>query len=191
MLAQSRFSVSEKIAHAFYHHSLDIWHWNCSKMYKKQHTSNIMAQPYLGFGLKKEKISSEQQLCVQNGLIEAWGQKRMARLDCADRKATATQITTRYNQGRQKRISENTHNVEPWSRWATAAEDHTVYESCQWVYNAHRLTDRRLETCCLVWCVTISVRISHKHLSNGSTLCRCSNWYPACAIGNLDQYLLT
>ncbi len=38
-----------------------------------------------------------------------------------DRKATVTQITTRYIQGMQNTIS-NTQHIER-SRWATAAED--------------------------------------------------------------------
>ncbi len=60
-----------------------------------------------------------------------------------DRKATVTQITTRYNQGMQN-TSLNAHtSIEPWSRWATAAEDHTGCRSCQLRtgnggYNSHR-----------------------------------------------------
>ena len=62
---------------------------------------------------EKEKISSEQQFCGQKCLVDARGQRRMARLVQADRKATVTQITTRYNRGLQKSISEhNTSNLE-------------------------------------------------------------------------------
>ncbi len=57
---------------------------------------------------KKEKISSEQQLCGQKCLVDVRGQRRMGRLVRDDRKATVTQITTRYNQGMQNTISENT-----------------------------------------------------------------------------------
>uniref|UniRef100_A0A3P8V2Z1 Transposase Tc1-like domain-containing protein n=1 Tax=Cynoglossus semilaevis TaxID=244447 RepID=A0A3P8V2Z1_CYNSE len=57
---------------------------------------------------EKEKISSERQFCGRKCLVDARGQRRMARLVRADRKATVTQITTRYNQGRQKSISERT-----------------------------------------------------------------------------------
>ena len=57
---------------------------------------------------QKEQISSERQFCGRKCLVDARGQRRMARLVRADRKATVTQITTRYNQGRQKSISERT-----------------------------------------------------------------------------------
>ncbi len=55
---------------------------------------------------EKEKISSEWQLCGQKCLVEVRGQRRMGRLVRDDRKATVTQITTRYNQGMQNTISE-------------------------------------------------------------------------------------
>ncbi len=71
-------------------------------------------------------------------------QKRISRLVRDDRKATVTQITTCYNQGMQI-TSLNAQHVEPWSRWTTAAEDHTGCRSCQLRtahggYNLHRLT---------------------------------------------------
>ncbi len=57
---------------------------------------------------KKYKISSERQLCGRKCLVNVRGQRRMGRLDRDDRKATVTQITTRYNQGMQNTISERT-----------------------------------------------------------------------------------
>ncbi len=57
---------------------------------------------------EKEKISSERQLCGRKCLVDVRGQRRMGRLVRDDRKATVTQITTRYNQGMQKIISERT-----------------------------------------------------------------------------------
>ncbi len=54
---------------------------------------------------KKGKISTERQLCGQKCLVDVRGQRRMGR---HDRKATVTQITTRYNQGMQNTISEHT-----------------------------------------------------------------------------------
>ncbi|KAF7643371.1 hypothetical protein LDENG_00240420 [Lucifuga dentata] len=57
---------------------------------------------------EKEKISSERQFPGQKCLVDARGQRRMARLVQADRKATVTQINTHYNQGMQKTISEHT-----------------------------------------------------------------------------------
>ncbi len=57
---------------------------------------------------EKEKISSEQQFCGRKCLVNVRGQRRMSRLVREDRKATVTQITTRYNQGMQHTISEHT-----------------------------------------------------------------------------------
>ncbi len=57
---------------------------------------------------KKEKISSDRQLCGRKCLVDVRGQRRMGRLVRDDRKATVTQITTRYNQGMQNTISEHT-----------------------------------------------------------------------------------
>ncbi len=57
---------------------------------------------------EKEKISSEWQLCGRKCLVDVRGQRRMDRLVRDDRKATVTQITTRYNQSMQNTISEHT-----------------------------------------------------------------------------------
>ncbi len=57
---------------------------------------------------EKEKISSERQLCGRKCLVDVRGQRKMGRLVRDDRKATVTQITTRYNQGMQNTISEHT-----------------------------------------------------------------------------------
>ncbi len=57
---------------------------------------------------KKEKISSERQLCGWKCLVDVRGQRRMDRLVRDDRKATVTQITTHYNLGMQNTISEHT-----------------------------------------------------------------------------------
>ncbi len=57
---------------------------------------------------KKERISSERQLCGQKCLVDIRCQRRMGRLVKDDSKATVTQITTRYNQGMQNTIYERT-----------------------------------------------------------------------------------
>ncbi len=67
------------------------------------------AQPSLGFtenGLKKRKypVSGSGWKC----LVDVRGQRRMGRLVRDDRKATVTQITTRYSQSIQNTISERT-----------------------------------------------------------------------------------
>ncbi len=74
-------------------------------------------QPSLGFtenALEKQKISSERQLCGRKCLVDVRGQRRMGRLVRDDRKATITQITTRYNQDMQNTIfwMHNTSNPE-------------------------------------------------------------------------------
>ncbi len=46
---------------------------------------------------EKEKISSEWQFSEQKCLVDGRGQRRMTILVRADRKATVTQISTRYN----------------------------------------------------------------------------------------------
>ncbi len=57
---------------------------------------------------EKEKISSDRQLCGRKCLVDVRGQRRKGRLVRDDRKATGTQITTRYNQGMQNTTSEHT-----------------------------------------------------------------------------------
>ncbi len=96
---------------------------------------------------EKEKISSERQLCGWTCLADVRGQRRIDRLVRDDRKATVTQITLVTT--KVCRIpSLNTQHVEPWSRWAPAAEDHTGCRSCQLRtahgdYNSHRFTKIR------------------------------------------------
>ncbi len=57
---------------------------------------------------EKEKISSKRQLCRWKCLLDVRGQRRIGRLVRDDRKATVTQITTRYNHCMQNTISERT-----------------------------------------------------------------------------------
>ncbi len=57
---------------------------------------------------EKEKRFSERQLCWRKCLVDVRGQRRMGRLVKDDRKATVSQITTRYNQDMQNTISEHT-----------------------------------------------------------------------------------
>jgi len=46
--------------------------------------------------------------CGQKCLVDARGQRKMGRLIQADRRATLTEITTRYNRGMQQSIYEAT-----------------------------------------------------------------------------------
>ncbi len=57
---------------------------------------------------EKENI---QWVAVVWTKMPCWCQRRMSRLVRDDRKATLTQITTRYNQGVQNTISERTHRT--------------------------------------------------------------------------------
>ncbi len=56
----------------------------------------------------EKETSSEWQLCGRKCLVDVRGQRRMGRMVRDDRKATVTQISTRYNQGMHNIISEHT-----------------------------------------------------------------------------------
>jgi len=84
----------------FYFHN--IW--------ERGHNNKILLRPPIWpaaalTGSEKEKISSERQLCGRKCLVDVRGQRRMGRLVGDDRKATVTQINTRYNQDMQNTIS--------------------------------------------------------------------------------------
>uniref|UniRef100_A0AAY5KEL2 Transposase Tc1-like domain-containing protein n=1 Tax=Esox lucius TaxID=8010 RepID=A0AAY5KEL2_ESOLU len=49
-----------------------------------------------------------RQSCGRKCLVDARGQRRMGRLIQADRRATLTEITTRYNRGMQQSICDAT-----------------------------------------------------------------------------------
>ena len=55
---------------------------------------------------EKQKTCSEQQFCRQKCIDNERDQRRRARLVKTDRKVTVTQITTHYNSGMEKSISE-------------------------------------------------------------------------------------
>ncbi len=99
---------------------------------------------------EKEKISSERQFSGWKYLVECRDQRRMVRMAQADRKATVTQITTCYNRGTQKSISERT------TRWTLKQMGYGSRRprcsrrchSCQlrtgnWGYSGHGLTKIR------------------------------------------------
>ena len=69
---------------------------------------------------EKQKTSSEQQFCRQKHIVNERGQRRRARLVKADRKVTVTQITTHYNSGMQKSISEpTTGQTSKWTGYSS------------------------------------------------------------------------
>ncbi len=82
---------------------------------------------------EKEKISRERQLCGRK-CLDVRGQRRMNRLVIDDRKATVTQITTRYNQGMHNIISDHTTQLNA-TVYLSIVADHvlpfmtTVYTS--------------------------------------------------------------
>ncbi|XDV20316.1 hypothetical protein PO909_025665, partial [Leuciscus waleckii] len=57
---------------------------------------------------EKGKTSIMRQSCGRKCLVDARAQRRMGRLIQADRRATLTEITTRYNRGMQQSICEAT-----------------------------------------------------------------------------------
>ncbi len=82
-----------------------VWVFQKLLIYWDFHT-----QPSLGFtenGPKNRKYPVSGSCVDENALLMS-GQRRMGRLVRDDRKATVTQITTRYNQGMQNTISERT-----------------------------------------------------------------------------------
>jgi len=58
--------------------------------------------------VKREKHPVCGSPVGENALLKLGGQRRKGRLIQADRRATLTEITTRYNRGMQQRICEAT-----------------------------------------------------------------------------------
>ncbi len=96
-------------------------------------------------GSEKDQISSERQLCGQKCLVDVRGQRRIGRLVRDDRKATVTQITTRYNQGMQNTISEHTTRRTLKQMGYSSRRPHRVpllsAKNRKQRLNSHRLTN--------------------------------------------------
>ncbi len=112
---------------------------------------------------EKMKISSEQQLCGRKCLVDARDQRRMGRLVRDYRKATVTQITTRYNQDMQNTISEHTTRRTLKQMGYSSRRPHRVpllsaknMKQVTIHTGSPELDNRRLEKCCLVWWVSTS-----------------------------------
>ncbi len=93
-----------------------LWRWNgccCqtswSEYFKNCWSTGIFTHNHL-LGLQRmvRKRENIQWAAVVWMKMSCWCQRRMGRLVRDDRKATVTQITTRYNQGMQNTISEHT-----------------------------------------------------------------------------------
>ncbi len=114
---------------------------------------------------EKEKISSERQLCGQKCLVDVRGQRRIGRLVRDDRKATVTQITSRYNQGMQNTISERTTRRTLKQMGYSSRRPHWVpllsakNSTRRLQFTQSHLENRRLEKRCLAWGVSISAAI--------------------------------
>ncbi len=116
---------------------------------------------------EKEKISSEWQLCGRKYLVDVRGQRRMVRLVKDDRKATVTQITTRYNQGMQNTISERTTHRTLKQMGYSSRRPHRVLllsaknrkRSLQFTHAHQNWTIDDWKKHCLVWWVLISAAI--------------------------------
>ena len=77
------------------------------------HTQQSLEFAENGAKNKKNPVSSSS--VGRNHVLNERGQRRRSRLVKADRKVTVTQITTHYNSGMQKRISEHTtHQTTKW-----------------------------------------------------------------------------
>ncbi len=141
-----------------------VWVFQKLLIYWDFHT-----QPSLGFTENgpKQKISSKRQLCGQKCLVDVRGQRRMGRLVRDDRKATVTQINTRYNQGMQNTISECTTRRTLKQMGYSSRRPHRVpllsaknrKRRLQFAQASPKLDNRRLEKHCLVWWVMISAAI--------------------------------
>lgn len=94
-------------------------------------------------GLKNRKVPISY-LGVKKCLSETRG------LLLTDRKVTVTQIRTCCNQGAQK-------NVEPCSRWAAGAEDHSR-KTGNWGHNLHGLTMGQN------WCALFNLTSTDDHV---------------------------
>lgn len=66
---------------------------------------NLQSLKFTQNGVLNQKTSSEREFCGRKPLVDDRGQRRMARLVQADRKAIITQKTVLYNCGEQKSIS--------------------------------------------------------------------------------------
>ncbi len=96
--------------------------------------------------------------------MPCWCQRRMGRLVRDDRKATLTQITTRYNQSIQNNISERTTRRTLKQMVYSSRRPHQVpllsaknrKWRLQFETGSPKLDNRRLEKCCLVWWISIS-----------------------------------
>ncbi len=131
-----------------------LWTWNgcwCQMGWSEYFKNwDFHAQPS-GFDREwseKEKISSERQLCGRKCLVDVRGQRRMGRLVRDDRKATVTQITTRY----EPRYTEYhlwTHNTSnPEADGYSSRRPHRVpllsLRTENGGYNLHRLIGKTL-----------------------------------------------
>ncbi len=114
---------------------------------------------------EKKKISSERQLCGWKCLVDVRGEWADW-LVRDDRKATVTQITTRYNQGMLNTISEHTTHRTLKQMGYSSRRPHGVpllsaknrKRRLQSAKGSPKLNNRRLEKCCLVWWVSISFK---------------------------------
>ncbi len=122
------------------------------------------AQPSLGFTENGHKISSERQLWGRKCLVDVRDQRRMGRLVKDDRKATVTQITTRYNQGMQNTISERTTRRTLKQMGYSSRRPHRVpllsaknrKRRLQFTQAHQNWTIEDWKNVCLVWWVSIS-----------------------------------
>ncbi len=127
------------------------------------------AQPSLGFtenGLKKRKYPVAAVVWMKMPRLCQSQRRMMGRLVRDDRKATVTQITTRYNQGMQNTISEHTtHRTQKQMCSSSRRPQRVPLLSAKnrkrrlQFTNSPKLDNRWLEKHCMVWWVSISATI--------------------------------
>lgn len=111
-------------------------------------------------GLEKKRKYSVSGSCGNALLMSDERRIVQRRALWAKRKATVILITGCYNQGRR---------AKTWSRWATAAKDHTSLTTGNWGHNLHRLTtigQKKIRKHLLVWWVSISAAAFRRYRQN-------------------------
>ncbi len=112
---------------------------------KAHSTRNVAASKTFFAGVPLQDLcNAAGWFCRQKCLVDLRGQRRMGRLGRDDRKATVTQITTRYNQGMQNTISERTTRRTLKQMCSSSRRPHRVpllsVKNRNGGYNSHRIT---------------------------------------------------
>ncbi len=149
-----------------------LWTWNgcwCqtgwSEYFKNCWSTGIFTHKHLlGLQRRVRKRENIQWAAVVWMKMPCWCQRRMVRLVRDDRKATVTQITTRYNQGIQNTISERTTHWTLKQMGYSSRRPHRVLllsaknrkQRLQFTQAHQNWTIEDWKKRCLVWWASIS-----------------------------------